>query len=156
MMAVKDMRCIAGYWAVGSEIPVSALLDRIRAHDIAICLPYFAKRGSAMTFRVWEPIRELEPSPFGFLQPSQSCEEGFPDALLVPMLGFDRSGNRLGQGGGHYDRYLSRHVNTLRVGVAWSCQEQFDMTMQPWDVPMHAIATEREWIECRMIQDKGD
>ena len=69
-----------------------------------------------------------------------------PDIVLTPLVGFDRRGTRLGQGAGHYDRAFAAHPAAWRVGIAWSVQEVDALPADAWDVPLHAIATEREWI----------
>jgi 5-formyltetrahydrofolate cyclo-ligase len=141
-------KCIAGYWPVGSEIsPIEPLL-KMASEGHTVCLPYFKHRDSAMLFRCWNTEIELEDSPFGFAQPGPTQPEVEPDCLLVPLLAFDRYGNRIGQGGGHYDRYFASFPNNLRIGVAWWQQERSDLVQQLWDVQMNMIATNREWIEC--------
>ena len=58
----------------------------------------------------------------------------------------DRRGNRLGQGAGQYDRAFAAHPAAWRIGVAWSVQQVDALAPDPWDVPLHAIVTESEWI----------
>src|SRR5262249_62364793 len=76
--------------------------------------------------------------------------EGLPppppgrDALfLVPGLGFDPGGTRLGRGGGHYDRALAHHPAALRIGLARETQILSSLPRDPWDQPMDAVVTER-------------
>jgi 5-formyltetrahydrofolate cyclo-ligase len=149
VQTLSERSCIAGYWPLGSEISVVALLETLDASGISICFPYFAHRDAEMQFRHWDRYVALEASPFDFAQPSPFCPEVEPDCLLVPLLAFDRFGNRIGQGGGHYDRYFARYPNSLRIGVAWWQQERSDVRPQQWDVKMHIIATDREWIDLR-------
>ncbi len=146
--AVSRGHCIAGYWAIGSEISPVALLENLVAKGNSVCLPYFTQRGSEMEFRSWVPEHGLEASPFTFAQPPDSSATKIPDCLLIPTLAFDRQGNRIGQGGGHYDRYLSRHPASLRIGLAWWQQERIDIVPEAWDIPLHAVVTDREWIDC--------
>jgi 5-formyltetrahydrofolate cyclo-ligase len=65
-----------------------------------------------------------------------------PDATS----GFDRTGNRIGYGAGHYDRAFAAHPHARRVGIAWSFQQLPQIPVDTWDVPLHAIATDCEWI----------
>jgi 5-formyltetrahydrofolate cyclo-ligase len=69
-----------------------------------------------------------------------------PDLILTPLVAFDRSLARLGQGAGHYDRAFARYPLARRIGVAFSVQEVERLPTDAWDVPLHAIVTEREWI----------
>lgn len=68
-----------------------------------------------------------------------------PDLIIAPGLAFDRDGIRLGMGGGYYDRLLAlpRHNNSLRIGLAYAFQLADSLPRQPWDVPVHAVCTEK-------------
>jgi 5-formyltetrahydrofolate cyclo-ligase len=86
----------------------------------------------------------MQPGAFGIPEPSPDTPVVRPDIVLVPLLLFDRAGNRLGQGGGHYDRTL----RTLRasgplsaIGVAWDMQEAESLEPDPWDEPLDAVIT---------------
>ena len=76
------------------------------------------------------------------------------DVILLPLLGFDRNGNRLGFGGGFYDATLAglrlrdAASTPLLVGVGYAAQEVAAIAPQPWDVRLDYIATERELIDC--------
>ena len=100
---------------------------------------------SLMTFRRWSPGDTLMMSSWGGTQPIKTAEEILPDVIIVPLLGFDASFNRLGQGGGHYDRYLAAHPAAWRVGLAWEAQRVDAIEVQPWDVPMDYILTEADF-----------
>ncbi len=91
---------------------------------------------------------------YGILEPKRS---GAPlpintlDVILLPLLGFDRKGNRLGMGGGYYDRALKQlghqlSQRPLLIGVAHSFQELDSINPDPWDIPMNAILTDQEFI----------
>ena len=86
------------------------------------------------------------PGAFGLLQPRSDAEEVSPDLILAPLVGFDRALRRIGQGAGFYDRAFARLPDARRIGLAWSVQEVDALPTDPWDVPLHAVATEREWI----------
>lgn len=68
-----------------------------------------------------------------------------PDVVLVPCLGYTRSGFRLGYGGGYYDRWLAAHPQVTSVGVAWSVNEltEVELAPQPHDHPLSLVVTER-------------
>jgi 5-formyltetrahydrofolate cyclo-ligase len=71
-----------------------------------------------------------------------------PALILCPLLGFDRAGGRLGQGGGHYDRYFATHPHILRIGVGWSVQEVDAIPAESTDARLDAVLTEQEFIVC--------
>jgi 5-formyltetrahydrofolate cyclo-ligase len=101
--------------------------------------------GPLMTFRRWSPGDPLVTSSWGGQQPLDTAVTVLPDLIIIPLLGFDAAFNRIGQGGGHYDRYLTAHPRACRVGLAWAEQRVDSVAAQPWDVPMDAILTETDF-----------
>jgi len=105
-------------------------------------------------FRRWVPGDRLEPAGFGLRVPAGDRPEVTPALLLVPLLAFDRSGTRLGYGGGFYDRTLARLQSArlqndgcpLAVGVAYAGQELSDLPRGPRDRTLDWIVTEGETI----------
>ena len=75
-----------------------------------------------------------------------TVEATAPDVILLPLIGFDRALNRLGQGAGYYDRACAALPDARRIGLAWNVQEWPALPADPWDVPLDAVATQREWI----------
>src|SRR3546814_15597679 len=104
-----------------------------------------------MIFRRWSPADSLAPGHASVGQPLPEAPAVVPDAIIAPLLAFDRRLNRLGQGGGHYDRTFARYRHALRIGLAWSAQERDDLILDPWDVPLHAIVPECEFLEGSQI-----
>lgn len=94
---------------------------------------------TASTFQVPEPI--------GNEIPAKASDIAI---AVIPMLAFDRQGNRLGYGAGYYDRFLSTNPGITRIGLAFSCQEARDLPRDPYDVRMHFVVTEREVIDCQI------
>lgn len=137
---------IGAYRASGSEAPVDGLVTLAVDAGVATALPHFAERDESMRFVVWQPGEAVAPGPWRVGQPVASAPIIVPDLLLCPLLGFDRSGGRIGQGGGHYDRYFAAHPGVLRIGIAWSVQEVDAMPLEPHDLPLDAVLTEQEWI----------
>ena len=137
---------IAGYHKTGSEVSVDKVMAAANAADVKLALPFIGGRGKAMRFKQWRLNETLVKSPFDFLQPGAEAPDAAPSIILVPLIGFDRDMNRLGQGAGHYDRIFTLLPNALRIGFAWSCQEIPAVPIDPWDVPLDAVLTEKEWI----------
>lgn len=137
---------VAAYVPLGGETDPAAFVDAARAAGCRIALPHVTDKAHPMRFLHWDGHTLLK-GPLGLLQPPADALEAMPDVILTPMLGFDRRGNRLGQGAGHYDRAFATLPDAWRVGIAWSVQEVEALVADPWDIPLHAIATELEWIE---------
>ena len=140
---------VAGYHPLKDEISPYPILEALGPNQRA-CLPWFLDRDARM---IWREAPAIEPSPWGVLQPSADAEPLAPDVVLVPLVAADRNGTRVGHGKGHYDRalaHLREGGSAYTIGLAW--EEQISDTPlepDPWDVPLDAIATPKEWIQCR-------
>ena len=113
-----------------------------QGHQVA--LPWFAARGSPMAFKLWDnPFDEsmLVPDPYGAMQPLPSAADARVDLAIVPLLGFNAEGQRLGQGGGHYDRLLAADPALVPIGLAWDCQLVDALPTEPHDRPLRAVVT---------------
>jgi len=144
---IEAADCVAGYAPIGSEADPAALLRHAAARGIAVALPALLRPHLPMRFLRWQPGAPLVAGPFGTRQPDPAtAAEVTPTLILAPLLGFDRRLHRLGQGAGCYDRAFARFPDARRVGIAWSGQELPAVPDDPWDVPLDAVLTEREWI----------
>ncbi len=145
---------IAGYWASVGELPLHILQLRLPSNWIW-CLPV-VQPNRHLLFAPWRAGDALATNQYGIpeptLTPSSCLRPAELSAALVPLLGFTRSGQRLGMGGGYYDASFAFRQNNLAtptlIGIAFACQELDKLDTQAWDVNMDAIATEREWIDC--------
>ena len=146
MNLAAKAKCVGGYVAVRTEANVTSLLDHLSTLGSTIALPYLSDRGADLEFRLHTKDNPLVRTPFGFQQPVSFAPAGLPDVILTPLVGFDRAMNRIGQGAGHYDRFFARQPGALRIGVAWSVQEVVSIHVDPWDMPLDAVITEKEWI----------
>lgn len=139
--------CVAAYLPVGAEADPSAFLAYAASTDKRTVLPFVAGQAVPMRFLLWTAGDPLVAGPLGLMQPDRArAAEADPDLILAPLLGFDRRLHRLGQGAAFYDRAFARFPDALRVGIAWSAQEVEFVPDDPWDVPLDAVLTEREWI----------
>lgn len=139
---------IALYMPVGSEAPTAALAQFLTERGWPLCLPRLDEDAELqMDFAVWAPDDPLVPGPGRIPQPSTSAQTIAPDVIFAPLLGFDRALNRLGQGGGHYDRAFARLPDARRVGLAWSAQMVDALPVEPWDMPLHMVLTEQRFFE---------
>lgn len=143
---------IGGYWPIGDEFDPRPLLLRLASQGVGLALPAITEPGTPLAFRSWRPGAPLIPGPLG-----TSVPEG-PDCtdavilLLVPLLAFDRRGQRLGFGGGYYDRTVARLRRRpnfrYAIGVGFAAQRVAQVPTGPTDAPLDAILTEQTltWI----------
>lgn len=109
-----------------------------------------------LRFAPWHPGLRMLRNRFGIPEPRGRALRmaRHMDALLLPLTGFDAQGNRLGMGGGFYDRTLAgqrpRH-RPLLIGVAHACQEVAALPAQPWDVPLALVVTDRHTFRCHPV-----
>jgi 5-formyltetrahydrofolate cyclo-ligase len=137
---------VALYLAKDEEAPAQRLAAALITAGKTLCLPRVIDRLGSMDFQRWQPDDQLFPGPFGTSHPEPGGGAVAPDAIIAPLLGFDREMNRLGQGGGYYDRAFARHPDALRIGLAWSIQEHDSLPADPWDLPLDAVLTEIAFI----------
>ena len=147
MQLIAPASIVALYLPVGSEAPADGFAEPLIMAGKSLCLPCLEDNSPDMLFRQWVPGEKLVLGHAGVSQPAPGAPLAVPDAIFAPLVAFDRAMNRLGQGGGHYDRMFARYDHAIRVGIAWSGQERDDLVLDPWDMPLHAIVTEREFIE---------
>lgn len=134
---------VASYIPVGSEADPTPLAAAARAAGAVLALPHVEHRGSAMRFLEWREDDPLPIGTFGLRQPLADARECAPDIVLTPLVAFDDALNRLGQGAGYYDRAFAVVPDAWRLGIAWSVQQLLMIDTDPWDVPLHAVVTER-------------
>ena len=113
-----------------------------RGHPIA--LPRVTTLDKPMEFRLHtDPYEEsdLESGVWGLRQPGVKAPVVTPEVLFMPLVGFTARGDRLGQGGGYYDRYLAAHPQTAAIGMAWDVQEVPELPTELHDIRLSAIVT---------------
>jgi 5-formyltetrahydrofolate cyclo-ligase len=139
---------VGGFWPLGGEIDLRPLLLALAARGHGLALPVTPRRGNPLRFRRWQPGQALQPGPFGTSQPGPEAPEATPDFLLVPLLAFDARGNRLGYGGGYYDRTLAELPQAERLGIAYACQQLAAVPAGATDIRLPLVATERGIVIC--------
>ena len=113
-----------------------------RGHPIA--LPRVTTLDKPMEFRLHtDPYEEsdLEAGVWGLRQPRTDAPVVVPEVLFMPLIGFTANGDRLGQGGGYYDRFLAAHPQTIAIGMAWDVQEVDELPIELHDMRLSAIVT---------------
>jgi 5-formyltetrahydrofolate cyclo-ligase len=127
----------------GSEVETETMRRLCRELGMGVGAPRCEPASRSMRFHVLPEDESLSSGPYGIAQPA-------PDTVvLVPGAVFDRSGNRLGYGSGFYDRWLAGEGRGL-VTVALAFHEQVvrRVPVQPWDVPVRWLVTDREVVDC--------
>jgi len=144
----QNARHIAAYIAILGEISVEPVIDAGNAEGKQFYLPIL--RGEHMAFAPWNAGASLHKKKFGLLEPDCSEADWIDpaelDLVLAPLVVFDDRCNRIGQGGGYYDRtfeFTRKNDKPILVGVAHDSQREPALTPQPWDIPLHKIVTEK-------------
>ena len=149
--AYRAAGTVHAYVGVASEVRTLPLLEDAWGAGKRVVCPRIGSDGRLEGRQVRSP-EDLVEGPRGLLEPDPetspvvSAEE--IDLVVVPGIGFDRRGGRLGFGGGYYDRFLAT-TGASRLGLAFSLQIVDGIPQGPGDEPVHWIVTEREIIECR-------
>jgi 5-formyltetrahydrofolate cyclo-ligase len=131
------------YHARAVEAPTRGWARWFFENGRTIALPWFADRDAPMRFKAWrDPFEDadLETGPFG-LQPANDADDVMPSLVVVPLLAFTPQCERLGQGGGHFDRWLTDHPDTRPIGLAWDAQAVDALPLEPHDRRLHAVVT---------------
>lgn len=134
---------LSGYMAMRTEIDPTPAMEEAAAHG-PVGVPVIIGRAQPLRFARWEPGCAMKDGPFGARVPvAEDWLE--PEILIVPLVAFDAGGNRLGYGGGFYDRTLELlrgRRATLAIGFAFDAQEAETLPLEPTDQPLDMIVTE--------------
>jgi 5-formyltetrahydrofolate cyclo-ligase len=140
---LKPTDIVAGYWRIKDEMDCQPILVGLMDTNQPVCLPVVLGDELPLELRLWEPGTPLYEAGFGTLAPSELAPQVEPDVILMPLLGFDAQGTRLGYGGGYYDRTLAKLTKKPRlIGLAFADQELDAIPREAHDVPLDAIVTE--------------
>lgn len=146
----RNARRVAAFVAVDAELDPGPFVAAVRPSRRQIFLPVLGPRPGTLSFVRVEAGDLLEPNRYGIPEPRPgvSANAKFLDLVLVPLVGFDDTGNRLGMGAGYYDRTFAfrrgrRHwFGPLLIGFAYECQRIDTLPAMPWDVPLDGVVTE--------------
>jgi 5-formyltetrahydrofolate cyclo-ligase len=142
-IAYEPEDVVAGYWRIRDELDCQPILVRLMDTGQQVVLPVVQGANAPLDLRLWEADQPLYEAGFGTLAPSDLAPRAEPDVVLMPLLGFDEKGTRLGYGGGYYDRTLaSLPRKPMLVGLAFSVQEVGTIPRDDHDVPLDAVITE--------------
>ncbi len=136
---------ISFFWPLDNEPDLRPLMRRLDAAGRSLFLPVVAAADRPLAFRPWHVWSVMEAGPLGTRHPRADPREhrGRPSIILVPVIAFDRDRNRLGRGGGFYDRTLAAHPEARSIGVARADAEIRTVPTEPHDHRLDAIVTDR-------------
>lgn len=131
------------YWPFRGEYDPRSIAQHFMQHGATLALPEVVSRDEPLCFREWLPDTPLKIGAYGIPVPADAKAVRV-DAIIVPMVGFDQHGYRLGYGSGYFDRTLATYQpQPLTIGIAFEIQRLENVYPQPYDIAMHYIVTEK-------------
>ncbi|MBL4807649.1 MAG: 5-formyltetrahydrofolate cyclo-ligase [Rhodobacteraceae bacterium] len=141
----QNFNIVAGYMPIRTEIDVLPLMHTLHLRGMNICVPVIVAKGMPLKFRQWTPSCDMENGPFGAPVPT-SGDWLLPDLMLCPLISFDLTSQRLGYGGGFYDRSLEQlraAKPVTALGYAYAGQQVDTVPSEHTDQPLDGMVTER-------------
>ena len=137
-------KIIGGYYPYNYEFDVMNILEKFEKFNYLISLPRI-KKNSQMEFYLWSKKEPLVINKYGIPEPT-SKKTKYPDILLVPFVAYDKNLNRIGYGGGFYDRYIKKikkKKNIITIGLGYSFQKVKKIPFNKYDMKLDFIITEK-------------
>jgi 5-formyltetrahydrofolate cyclo-ligase len=147
-MAFSQSSVIALYQSIRNEVQTDLLFEEGLRRGKTLLYPKVDPKKQRINFRCVTARDQLAPGAFGILEPISDSVDEAPsvELIVIPCLGVDRLGNRLGYGGGYYDRWL-KWKNPFRLGLVYSFQRVDRLPAEEGDFSLNAVVTEQEWME---------
>ncbi len=136
-----DIRAISGYMPIHTELDILPTMHALHARGYALSVPVIIGKAMPLKFSVWTPEAKMIKGPFGAMVPETNRWQR-PDLLLCPMLAFDATGQRMGYGGGFYDRTIAGLAPVRAMGFAYAGQMTRNLPSEPTDMPLDGVITE--------------
>jgi len=133
---------VSFYWPIRGEPDPRPAIRRWRAVVGQVALPVVVAPGMPLAFRAWRPDVQMQSGGYGILFPANTHRVAV-DAAMIPLVGFDRGGYRLGYGGGYFDRTLAAYIiKPISIGVGYELAKIRTLHPQPHDMPMDFVVTD--------------
>ncbi|MCK9579712.1 MAG: 5-formyltetrahydrofolate cyclo-ligase [Methanoregula sp.] len=145
MGQIHDGETVLAYTSKELEVNTTPLIDALLEHKNPVVVPIIQKEDISLRLSYIRNRSVLVPSTFGVPEPIGSeipAQSGDITTILLPMLGFDRTGARIGYGAGYYDRFLEKNTGLKKIGIAFACQEIERLPVDENDIRMDSIITE--------------
>ncbi|HJJ55044.1 MAG TPA: 5-formyltetrahydrofolate cyclo-ligase [Methanocorpusculum sp.] len=143
----ERFQVIMVYAAKNPEVETLVYINKMLAAGKTIVVPIIEKETHTLRLSRLTTVSALRPSTFNVPEPIGSeipIDASAVDCVILPMVGFDRSGNRLGYGAGYYDRFLAANPSLFKIGIAYACQEVGQVPTDSYDIRMDEIITEKD------------
>ena len=142
----KNIKVVGGYVPINYEFNCLNILKYLETKNYTICLPVI-KKNFEMNFHKYSFKEPLIINKLGIPEPTYKSSKLVPDLIFVPLVGFDNNLNRLGYGGGFYDRYFEKSFKLkkiIKVGLAFSFQKIKKLPINKYDKKLDKIITEKK------------
>ncbi|MBS3778047.1 MAG: 5-formyltetrahydrofolate cyclo-ligase [Candidatus Thermoplasmatota archaeon] len=139
------------YVSYNGEVCTHNLIKKAFSLNKKVYVPISETKNHTLTISKLQQYNDLVPGTYGILEPKKEKRNSVPpkrmETIIVPGVGFDQKGHRLGQGGGYYD-WLLTHINATSIGLAFEFQIQNTIPVEPHDQKVDCIVTEKRVIDC--------
>jgi 5-formyltetrahydrofolate cyclo-ligase len=145
MTWIRDRETVMAYTSKEMEVNTVPLITSLLERGNPVVVPIIVKEDVSLRLSYLRALSALVPSTFGVPEPIGSeipADGNDVDTIILPMLGFDRTGGRIGYGAGYYDRFLEKYPGLRKIGIAFACQEYDGLPLDETDVRMDMIITE--------------
>jgi 5-formyltetrahydrofolate cyclo-ligase len=150
IMTLKNYKdqIVSCYWGSSKlgEINTKPILQYLLDHDYRLCMPSMEGKGYMRMLEV-KCLQELKEAKYGIYEPDKHAKELQPNLVITPLMGVDADGYRVGYGGGYFDRYFSKQVQAIRVGLVYEMFIFDKLPHDEYDVPINAVITEDRYLE---------
>lgn len=137
-------RTISAYWPIKAEFDLRPWMTRLHQRGAIVALPVVEVRSAPLAFRAWTPVTKMEKGFWNIPVPPAASPTVIPEISLAPLVGWDKSGYRLGYGGGYFDRTLAAlSPRPFVIGVGLHDAGIHTIQPQPHDIRLDAIVTEQ-------------
>jgi 5-formyltetrahydrofolate cyclo-ligase len=156
---ISDGETVMVYTSKEKEVNTVPLITTLLERGNPIVVPIIVKEDISLRLSYLRDRAVLVPSTFGVPEPIGSEIPADPDdidTIILPMLGFDRKGGRIGYGAGYYDRFLENNKTLKKIGIAYACQEVQHLPVDENDIPMDFIISEDGIVYPEGTGDDGD
>lgn len=142
------------YVSKDPEVDTLPLLRHLLGEKKRVVVPIIQREDRSLRLSYLTSLSTLRPSTFNVPEPIGNeipAEAERIEVAVIPLVGFDRKGNRIGYGAGYYDRFLQKNRQMMKIGVAFACQEVPIVPAEPFDIRMDVIITEEGVHRCENI-----
>ena len=144
---IEHVQCIALYAAFPQEIQTEFIDRYLRSLNKKILYPRIEPVHNHLSFHVIHDDKDWEIGSFNISQPKKICQQAWSDIYVVPLLGFNQDGFRIGYGKGHYDRYFDHlhkaNIKFQTIGLAYAWQQTDQFFQESFDYPLNYIITDQ-------------